>query len=342
MNQINLTKRQVQLLKIIIEMYINKAKPIASKTTLLYMEKTGFSCSSATIRNEMAVLEQMNYIEKAYNSGGRIPTNKGYNYYTDNLLKCTLDNNIKLKLQKIFNNRSLAVDDIFNETANVLTDILELTSVVSNDTDDEILLKKIDLIPINKNMATVIVVDSNGNVLNKMINLNQNIVLQDLEICINIFNDRLINSPLLKIIDKIKALMPIVEDQVQNYELLMQTFVNSIFNFKSNNNVSYHGRNKILNNPEFNDHHKMLELLKFLENTSIWKQIAAQSINSDKIKIINGSNIGNEDISVISNSYNLLGKKYQLSVVGPKRMEYKKIISFLDYISEEVKKINSK
>ncbi len=342
MNKLDLTLRQIELLKVIIEMYISQAKPIASKSTLTHMEKNGFSCSSATIRNEMAILEKMNYIEKAHNSSGRIPTNKGYDYYTDNLLKSSLDSNIKLKLQNIFNNRSLAIEDIFNEAANVLTDLLELTSIVSNDIDDNIILKKIDLIPINDNMATVIVIDSNGNVLNKMINLNHNIVLQDLEICINIFNDRLLDSPLAKIIDKIKAIMPIIRDQVQNYELLMQTFINSIFNFKTQNNISYHGRNNILENPEFNDREKMIKLLKFLENTSIWKQIAAQSTNSDKIKIINGANIGNNDISVISNTYNLLGKKFQLSVVGPKRMEYKKIISFLDFISEEVKHINSK
>ncbi len=273
---------------------------------------------------------------------GAFPTNKGYNYYTSHLLKSSLNNNIKLKLQKIFNNRSLAIDDIFNQAADVLTDILDLTSIVSNSSDDSVLLKKIDLIPINDNMATVIVVDSNGNVLNKMINLDHNIVLQDLEICINIFNDRLLETPIIQIIDKIKSIMPIIQDQVQNYELLMQTFINSIFNFKTQNNLSYHGRNNIVQNPEFSDHHKMLKLLTFLENTSIWKQIAAQSINSDKIKIINGSEVGNNDVSIIANNYNLLGKKIQLAIVGPKRMEYKKIISFLDYISEEVKHINSK
>ena len=296
----NLSDRQKYLLKLIIEVYINQAKPIGSKTLLNNMQKSEFLRSSATIRNELAFLEKAGYIEKPHNSGGRIPTNKGYEYYTNNLLKVDIDNNIKLKLQKIFNDRSLAIEDIFAQAANVITEVLDLTSIISNDANSAIILKKIDLVAINKHVAMVIVVDSSGNVLNKMINLNQKIILQDLEICIKIFNDRLVDSKLNELIAKMKAIMPIIKHQVQNYELLMQTFTNSIFNFKQQNNISIHGRNNILANPEFKDHDKMIELLKFLENTSIWKQIAAQSVNSDKIKIINGSEVGNDNVSVMT------------------------------------------
>ncbi len=72
MSTTDLSKRQIHLLKLIIEMYISQAKPIASKTTLKHMEKTEFACSSATIRNEMFILEKLGYIEKPHNSGGRV------------------------------------------------------------------------------------------------------------------------------------------------------------------------------------------------------------------------------------------------------------------------------
>ena len=111
--------RQKQLLKVIVETYVKSVKPVGSKSLC---EK--FNLSSATIRNEMAILEDLGYIEKNHISSGRIPSEKGYRYYVDNIMKPKeLTGEDVLKLQQVFQNKSLVLTDAISKSMEIISEI---------------------------------------------------------------------------------------------------------------------------------------------------------------------------------------------------------------------------
>ena len=121
-----LTKRQEQLLKIIVEDYIKMVKPVSSKAICDIL-----NCSSATVRNEMSELEELGLLEKTHISSGRVPSEQGYRYYVDNLMKPKeLSGEDVLKLQRIFQNNSLALDNYIVKSMEIISEMTNLTAVV--------------------------------------------------------------------------------------------------------------------------------------------------------------------------------------------------------------------
>ena len=140
-------ERQKELLKEIIECYIKEAKPIGSKHLC-----DKFNCSSATIRNEMASLEKLGFIEKNHISSGRIPSEAGYKYYVENLMKPKeLTGEDMLKLQTIFTNQNLAVSDAIQACLEIISDITNYTSISLGKDSYENTLKQISIIPLDDN-----------------------------------------------------------------------------------------------------------------------------------------------------------------------------------------------
>ena len=119
-------ERQSKLLKLIVEEYIKTAKPIGSSALCEELD-----CSSATIRNEMNSLENMGYLEKTHTSSGRIPSEKGYRYYVDNIMHPKeLTGEDVLTLQRIFENKSLQLSDAIVKSMEIISDLTNYTSMV--------------------------------------------------------------------------------------------------------------------------------------------------------------------------------------------------------------------
>ncbi|MCQ3907778.1 MAG: heat-inducible transcriptional repressor HrcA [Mycoplasmoidaceae bacterium] len=266
MQNIKLTERQIHVLKIIVEQYINEATPISSKEVIHDFMK---DLSSATIRNEMAYLEKVGLIEKTHTSSGRVPTSLGYEYYRANILHPTLSLDIKKKLNKIFAKRLTSIETIIDESMDVINETLHLPSIVTTGEINET-LKRIDLIPIHANMAVVIVVTSSGNITKNTITFNENKVLNDISTCIRIFNDRLIDTPIDQLPEKINSIKDIIKDSVENYEFIMQEMVKKMFDLRYQYKTEVHGTKYLTTQPEFkNDVNKLNEILDLLDKTTI-------------------------------------------------------------------------
>jgi heat-inducible transcriptional repressor len=124
--EIELSSREKLLLKYIIEEYIKSITPVGSEI----LKKNHLNdISSATIRNDLYNLEKKGFIEKTHTSSGRIPSIKGYKYYDENILKPKMDNELKLKLQKVFLQRNLSIESIMNQTTDIINNVLKLPSV---------------------------------------------------------------------------------------------------------------------------------------------------------------------------------------------------------------------
>ena len=153
-----LTKRQEDILKLIVMEYIKLAKPVGSK---LICDR--LNCSSATVRNEMAELENFGLLEKTHTSSGRVPSEKGYRYYVDNLMELKeLNGEDVFKLQTIFNNSQLELNDVLNKSLELISDMTSYTSIVLDAKSHENKLKEISVVPINQDVVIVIVVTDKG------------------------------------------------------------------------------------------------------------------------------------------------------------------------------------
>jgi heat-inducible transcriptional repressor len=232
-----LTQRQIKLLEVIINAYIASAQPISSKEII---NNHMPDISSATIRNEMAQLEKLNLIEKPHTSAGRVPSINGYKYYEENILQPKLSNDIQTRLKKIFAKRDLTIDSVIDQSISIINESLRLPSVITSSQSNE-LLKRFDFIQIDDKTALVLLVTSSGTVNKTTLLLNDSKQLDDITICIRIFNDRLINTRISDISTKLDAIKKVIRTRVHEYEFCIQQVIDKIFNINKsvvNQNVS--------------------------------------------------------------------------------------------------------
>lgn len=263
--ELKLTKRQEDILKTIIEEYTNNAIPIGSN---LLINKFFNKLSSATIRNDMVILEKMNLIIKSYSCSGRTPTLLGYEYYEKYLDKNIISDEIRVQLKDILSKRSLSIDETISLSIDIINEATSLPSVVTKIVKND-LLKKIDLVRIDFNKALIILITSNGEISKKEIELDEKTSIDDIIICVNIFNDRLVDTPMNEIKDKVVILEKIIKTKIKSHEFIIQDLIIKIFDNLSLTKHTVSGSNKLLSQPEYNDINKLKQILALLDDVTI-------------------------------------------------------------------------
>lgn len=330
-----LTKRQIQLLKIVIDEYTYSAQPVPSK---LIANKYMKEYSPQTIRNELNLLENYGLLEKTHTSSGRIPSIGGYKYYEMNILKPYLSDDIKTQLKVILERRDLSIDTIIDESAALIESILKLPTVVQT-ADANVQLKRFDLVPISNEQVLMLLITSDGEIIKNTIQIKDHKQLEDVTICIRIFNDRLVDTPVSEISNKLNVIKEIIRKSVHQYEFVMQQIISKIFEFNSiPKRKNVYGINNLIAQPEFQNPEKLKYVLSLLDNSSAWKQIAYTNEITGKSKITFVSDVDNKDIAVASASIKTSNATKQISVVGPTRMDYAKVKGLLNFIKDELSK----
>jgi len=221
-------ERQKELLKEIVESYIKEAKPIGSKQLC-----DKFNCSSATIRNEMAFLEKLGFIEKNHISSGRVPSELGYKYYVENLMKPKeLTGEDMLKLQTIFSNQNLMVSDAIEACLEIISDITNYTSISLGKESYENTLKQISIIPLDEEKIVALVCTDKGIVRNKQFNLSASINVKEIVKTSEIINKMLIGTPISMISERLEyEIKPIISQQLEQYETIYGIFYEAFNDF---------------------------------------------------------------------------------------------------------------
>ena len=214
MNALN--ERQRELLKAIVESYIKTAVPVGSKSLC-----KKFNCSSATIRNEMAELEKSGYLDKTHTSSGRIPSEKGYRYYVDNLMELKeLSGEEVYKLQTIFDNQQLVLSDVIEKSLEIVSDMTSYTSVILDEKSHDNKLKEISVVPINNTEMVVLVVTDKGYVEHKELRIND-INLEDIKKTVKMINDLVVGTPIDEVSSKLEfEIKPKFADYVMQHEII--------------------------------------------------------------------------------------------------------------------------
>lgn len=329
----NLTKRQQAILKIIIDEYTLLALPVGSH---VLNDKYLPDLSSATIRNEMMALEKFGLISKCYSSAGRTPTLSGYRYYNE-FLSFDIPESFKTLLRDLLSKRNLSIDQVINKSVEIIHDMTNLPTVLTELYPND-LLKKVELVSIDLHKCLFILITSSGKILKEEISFDKEVVIDDLIICVNIFNDRLIDTPMNEIESKLDILKDLIRSKIKSHEFVIQEIVEKIFRNIDWSKTSISNCKEISIHPEFADINKFQKILNLLNDVTIWKQIAYMHLKTGKTLIAFNDDIGVVDSSIASTQIQLDSVSREISVIGPNRLTYAKVNSLLKFLKEELEK----
>lgn len=326
-----LSARQKELLKLIVEDYIKTARPISSNSLCKIL-----NCSSATIRNEMALLEEIGLIEKTHISSGRIPSEKGYRYYVDNIMKPKeLTGEDVLKLQQVFQNKSLVLTDAISKSMEIISEITNYTAVVLGSTSADNRLTKVEVVPVSDNQLVAIVITDKGHVQHKNIMLQESVALEEVKQTVDLINKLVVGVPIDEVSTTLEyQVKPIIANYVKQHEVLYNAFYNAFSDFANASNVQMSGKKNILMQPEFDNTEKIKQILDKFDDKKIINSIKEDD-NGINIYIGSENNI-DEDLTVVKTKYNNNGEEGTIALIGPKRMEYDHVVTLLNYIKENL------
>jgi heat-inducible transcriptional repressor len=330
--------RQDEILKYIVEYFIKTAEPVGSKTL---MEAYGLAYSSATIRNEMNALEKLGYIEKTHTSSGRVPSEKGYQYYVEHLREGSVDQGVKNALQAVLSERAKSVEEVMKESCEILSHMTNLASVVLGAAVDEERLQKVQIIPLGANTATAVFVTDKGYVENKTFVIPDNVAMTEVEKNVSFLNDRLVGTPISQLVAKMEAMKPAITDYMVGEKVLYQALLEAFVKF-TGERMALYGKDALFNQPDFaKSAEKLKKVLSLLDNPAeLRKAVKDSKATPTGVKVHIGSfEDGMEDVSLVSARLNVPGASDALlTLLGPSRMDYESVVATLEYATAAIDK----
>ena len=334
-----LDDRKLKILYAIIDSYISTSEPIGSRTI---SKQYDMGVSSATVRNEMSDLEELGFLNKAYSSSGRIPSDKAYRHYVNYLLSSHFDEISKNTygvdiLSRHINEKS----KIFKESAKIISEVTEcITATMITDYMD-CSVKSIDVIKISGNSYVLVFVFDNGKVINTVFNSKTELSDELLQDLIFYLKKYLINVKVTDLNDRLEYLKLTFVSKIPFITDITNLIGNEISKTEKSN-IELEGISNIFNFPEYRDLNKAKELIHFLENKNELEDLFL-SYNGDEIYVSigreNNKDFLNEN-TIVATSYDLGdGSKGKIAVIGPTRMDYEKIISTLISLNDRFKDI---
>ena len=326
-----MTDRQEKILKFIVEEYVKTAKPVSSNEICKSLD-----CSSATIRNEMVILEDKGYLEKNHFASGRQPSELGYKYYVDNIMTPKdITGEDMLKLQTIFHNHSLVLSDAIQKSLELVAEITNYTSVVLGKSSSENKLKKVEVLSLDDNKVLTMLITDKGYVEYKNLYL-PNTDIEEVIKTVNLINKMIAGTPINEISEKLEYdVKPIIAKYVKQHEVLYNAFYDAFTTFTSKaSDVHFAGKNNFLKQPEFNNIEKVKDILTKFDDIETISEMKEEK-NGINVYIGKDSELS-DDVSVIKTKYNINGEEGTIAIIGPKRMEYERVVNLLNYIKENI------
>lgn len=338
-----LSDRKLKILEAIISDYISEGEPIGSRTIA---KNYSLGVSSATIRNEMSDLEDLGLIIQPHASSGRIPSDKGYRLYVDNLLnnrKPSADYEINV-LSEIISNNINKIEVLMEETAKAISLLTNYVAVVSTPLSNfnNLKIKHLQLVPVDQSSLLLVIVFENSEVRNIMINLDSTKYSYTLEYLNN--TTAALNNVLLGMCleDINKETIELLVDFLNGDDSLINLIIKNLIDVESTNEGKIYtkGVNNILTYPELSANmDKAKQVFKAIEQKDFLKDLVSNS-EEENLEIVIGSEndiVEMKDFSVIKARYNVGNNKYgNIGIIGPKRMNYEETIAVLNKIVSNI------
>ncbi len=334
-----LDDRKLKILQAIIDDYISTAEPVGSRTIA---KKHELGLSSATIRNEMADLEDMGFLEQPHTSAGRVPSDKGYRLYVDQLMK--INDLSESDIENIRNAMDIRINELSQLIRNasvVMSQFTKYTSMAVTPQIKRSVLKAVQVVPIEPGKALIIVVTDSNTVRNNLIRIPEKITPDFLIQVSNMLNDKLKGYTLEMLKNN---LMNGEAEQLTSlpYDLMRPILdgIEDLIKLIDRPEIYLEGTTNILNFPEFKEVQKAKEFLSLLDEKKLMSELLNTHGNNNEIIIqIGNENVipGIKDCSIVTASYSIddyvIGS---IGIIGPTRMEYSKVVSSLNYIRNKI------
>lgn len=337
-----LSERKEKILDAVIRNYLETGEPVGSRTISKY---TDLNLSSATIRNEMSDLEEMGYIVQPHTSAGRIPTDKGYRLYVDNMLKDRLAN-LDEREQKLTEKEDLLIEKVdkvetlLQNMAKVLAANTNYATMVSSPKSKGNKIKFIQLSILEKNQLLCTVVSDKNHVVNKIIKVSYD-ENQEMIVRLNVA----LNTALAGLsIEEINlGVISALTSQAGEYEGLVNEVLKAIteaISTEAQMKIYTSGATNIFKYPELSDKERASQLLTTLEEKSQLTELINESDEETGIQVYIGSESpvqSMKDCSVVTATYELEdGFKGTIGIIGPKRMDYEKVVETLRVVKKQL------
>ncbi len=338
-----LTDRKKKVLRSVVDLYIRTAEPVGSKAIT---ELPDMNYSSATIRNEMADLTAMGYLEQPHTSAGRIPSAAGYRLYVDELM---MDYRLSVDETKSINiaieEKMQKVDKMVEKVAKLVSQATNLPAISAASRHGSACIKRFDLILAAKSSVILVLMLPNDQAVNKVIKLPLAVTETDLKLLSAVLNATMTEIPLedftAELMEKVMrsagaaaSLVPVIVDFTQ------ETLRN-----QDSTNMAVFGQSRLLTLPEYRDVEKAQRVMASIDEDAL-SNLPAVMQNENGTKVIVGpENVADElkDTSVVMTKFDIGdGLQGMIGVVGPTRMDYAKVTARLSYFAESLSKMFAK
>ena len=338
-----LTDRKKKVLRSVVDLYIRTAEPVGSKAIT---ELPDMNYSSATIRNEMADLTAMGYLEQPHTSAGRIPSAAGYRLYVDELM---LDYRLSVDETRSINTaieeKVQKVDKLVEKVAKLVSQATDLPAITAAARRKSATVTRYDLILAGRGSFILVVMLNSDEVFNKLIKLPLDAGETDLKLLSAVLNASMTDIPpehfTSELMEKVMrsagsaaSLVPVILDFVQ--ETLRQS---------ESTNVAVYGQSRLLGLPEYRDVDKAQRVMASIDEDAL-SNLPAVMENTNGTRVIVGpENVSEElkDTSVVMTKFDIGdGMQGMIGVVGPTRMDYAKVTARLSYFAESLSKMFAK
>ena len=338
-----LTERKKKVLRSIVDLYIRTAEPVGSKAIT---QLPDMKYSSATIRNEMADLTAMGYLEQPHTSAGRVPSAAGYRLYVDELM---MDYRLSMDETKSINSaieeKMQKVDKMVEKVAKLVSQATDLPAISVASRYGGATVKRFELILAGQGSVILVVMLTNDEVVNKLIKLPVNVTEADLKILSAVLNATMTGLPAG---DFTQALLNRVMESAGAAASLVPVimeFTTDTLSRQGSTNMAVAGQMRLLGQPEYRDVDKAQRVLTTLDEDALANLPAVmQGANGTKV-LVGPENVAQElkDTSVVMTKFDIGdGMQGMIGVVGPTRMDYAKVTARLSYFAESLSKLFAK
>lgn len=331
--KMKLSERKKKILGIVVSDYISSAQPVSSKQI---SEKYMPDVSSATVRSEMAQLEELGYLSHIHTSSGRVPSKEAYRLYVDELMKKGKLTAKELNfIKESFKKQTNDLESIMKNTLKVISELTDYTSISysSHSKNDKIV--KVNIFRFKPNVALLLIVTEKTLIRDKFIKIPKEMTDDELARANNIMNSMFEG----KNFDEVLAYSKSAKNEFDEYKEVFNGVIDALEEYVSKHvgELLLEGEDKIMNNPEYNDVEKVKNFLSVVGDKEKVENLLSSDKDGIEINVKIGSDDGKtpDDCSVVTASYSVNGVNLgNYGVIGPTRMDYKKVVSVLECIGK--------
>ena len=331
-----LTDRKRRILRAIVEQYISTAEPVGSKAIA---ELAGLDVSSATIRNEMAELTELGYLEQPHTSAGRIPSVQGYRLYVNELMQehklsiqetQRINDALHLKMEEL--------DRVISEAGRVVSQLTNLPAFALPPIAKQAHIQRYDLLLVDPHSFIAVVMTDASVVKNKLFRIPAEMTEPQLQLLCTLLNTSFVGKPLEQLAPELSRVAEHAAGSSYGLISLVVSFAMEVLDHMATSSVYTAGVSHLLEHPEYQDLNKAQKLLNYLSDEPELSQLSIPMEDTETTRILVGpENVADElkDTSVVLASYDIGdGMRGVIGVVGPTRMDYAKVAARLSYFAE--------